>query len=671
MTLPAPVAAGRRAIAPCALLRRAILPALALLACLWAPEAGAVITPTNLIDGPDADIVSLGGAAMAPDGTGGVVYLKRIEENINGTVVHRVHVFVSRYANDQWYPAQQVDVGQHFESSFPAIAAGEGGRLVVVWVNHYSSTTDGLFAASMEPGSTGFRATVPVDLNIGQATGTYPSVAMDAAGTALVVYRVVTAVSGPSRPEIPPGYVLAEIRMARFDGEFWSGFGLPINRNPAQAMVAPTEANSPRVAIDLTGQGLVAWQEPDDNFINRIYARRIFGTVPGNILQVSPSSYHGHPLNGAADELAVDVGGFGEGAVAYRQQPAPGSGFSRPRVFLSQIPTTFDPSGQNFKPARMVDGAGEEGPFGPIGPLSVAVDGKGGFDVGYGSGAESLDVSGSEATLGKPVRLDEGGSVIPGNPVLTRAENGALAAAWRIEQQGAGAVGVLERRADGTPNREVISAPGGGAVRQLQLGASGRGDALLAFLQGEGANTQVAALTVRAPPGEFVAETPSNWVSSSRIPIEWEVPVGGAIRLNYTLLVDDQQVVEGLTEPRYTLRGSQVGNGVHTVEIEATDALGQVVDSVPATLKVERTPPKIAVHMHGASVTVRISDVPKGQSPGLARGSVKVAFGNGHAVHGRATVRYRYSGAGTYTIVVSAADKAGNRRTLRKRVHVP
>ena len=50
-----------------------------------------------------------------------------------------------------------VDSGEKFESSFPAIAAGEGGRLVVVWVNHYSSTTDGLFSATLDPGSAGFQ----------------------------------------------------------------------------------------------------------------------------------------------------------------------------------------------------------------------------------------------------------------------------------------------------------------------------------------------------------------------------------------------------------------------------------------------------------------------------------------------------------------------------------
>ena len=111
---------------------------------------------------------------------------------------------------------------------------------------------------------------------------------MNLSGQALVVYRVITAVSGPSTPEIPPGYVDAEIRMAHFNGEYWSSFGQPINRDPAQPMLPPTAANSPKVAIDLTGEGLVAWQEPDDSFVNRIYARRIFGMVPGNILAGQP-----------------------------------------------------------------------------------------------------------------------------------------------------------------------------------------------------------------------------------------------------------------------------------------------------------------------------------------------------------------------------------------------
>jgi hypothetical protein len=627
-----------------------------------APRADALISPLTTIDGPSSGIVELGGVAMASDGSGGIVYRKRVEG--------RAHIFAALYSGGQWGPAQRVDVGQPFESSFPAIAAGEGGRLVVVWTNHYSSTTDGLFSAALEPGSTGFQPPVPIDLDIGEATGTYPSVAMNLSGQALVAYRVITAVSGPSTPEIPPGYVDAEIRMARFDGEYWSSFGLPINRNPAQPMLTPTAANSPKVAIDLTGQGLVAWQEPDNSFVNRVYARRIFGMVPGNILQVSPSTYAGDPLNGPADEFALDVSGFGEGAVAWRQQPAPGSGFTRPRVFLSEIPSSFDPHGSAFAPARIVDGGGGEGLAGPIGPLSMAVDGEGDFDVGFGSGVSSLDARGTETTLSAPVRLDEANSDVAGDPVLTRADNGALAAAWKVDEHGAGAVAVLERRADGTPNRALVAAPGGGAVHQLDLGASHHGDALIGFLQGDGANTKIAAVVVRAPPGEFVLDTPATWVNAKRVPLQWETPLAGAGQLTYSVLVDDREVAENLTSTETTLSGSEISDGVHTIQVEATDSLGQVVDSVPATLKVDRTPPHVSVRVRGDSVTVRISDLPKGESSGVDAGSVSVRFGDGRSGGGRTRFTHRYKRGGSYTITVAAADNAGNSTTVHRRVTV-
>ena len=644
------------------MLRALTLPLVLAALLIAAPTANALIEPVTPIDGPSAEIVELGGVAMAADGTGGLVYRKRVEG--------RAHIFAAQYVNGKWGAPQRVDVGEAFESSFPAIAAGEGGRLVVVWTNHYSSTTDGLFSAALEPGSTGFQPPVPGDLDIGQATGTYPSVAMNLSGQALVAYRVITAVSGPSTPEIPPGYVKAEIRMARFDGEYWSSFGQPLNRNLAQPMLTPTAANSPRVAIDLTGQGLLAWQEPDDGFVNRIYARRIFGMVPGNILQVSPSTYNGDPLNGPADELALDVDGFGEGAVAYRQQPAPGSGFTRPRVFVSEIPSSFDPHGSVFAPARIVDGGGAEGPAGPLGPVSVAVDTQGDFDAGFGSGTQSFDASGTETGVSAPVRLDDGLSGAAGDPVLTRADNGALAAAWKVEEHGAGAVAVLERRADGTPNRQLVSAPHGGAVHQLDLGGSHHGDALIAFLQGDGANTQIAALAVRAPPGEFVLDTPATWVNDTHIPLQWETPLAGAGKLTYSVLVDDREVAENLTGTETVLTPAEVSNGVHTLQVEATDSLGQVVDSEPSTLKVDRAPPRVRVRVRDSSVTVRVSDGPKGESPGVEAGSVRISFGDRRSAHGRAKVTHRYALRGYYTITVTASDNAGNHVSFHRRVSV-
>jgi PKD domain len=300
----------------------------------------------------------------------------------------------------------------------------------------------------------------------------------------------------------------------------------------------------------------------------------------------------------------------------------------------------------------------------------MAVDAEGDFDVGFGSGVGSFDARGNETEVSTPVRLDEGNSSVAGEPVLTRADNGALAAAWKVEEHGAGAVAVLERRADGTPNRQLVSAPHGGAVHQLELGGSHHGDALIAFLQGDGANTQIAALAVRAPPGEFVLDTPATWVNDTHIPLQWETPLAGAGTLTYSVLVDDREVAENLTGVETVLTPAEVPNGVHTIQVEATDSLGQVVDSEPSTLKVDRKAPTVRVRVRGSSVAVRVSDGPKGESSGVDAGTVHVSFGDRHSESGRAKATHRYKAGGSYTITVTASDYAGNKVTTRRRVSV-
>src|SRR5580658_9690558 len=80
-----------------------------------AGRAQAVILPATTIDGPSQEIVSFGGVAMAEDGSGGLVYLKKVE----GVP----HVFVSRYIGGHWLAPIRVDTGQQFAASSPRIGA--------------------------------------------------------------------------------------------------------------------------------------------------------------------------------------------------------------------------------------------------------------------------------------------------------------------------------------------------------------------------------------------------------------------------------------------------------------------------------------------------------------------------------------------------------------------
>jgi hypothetical protein len=83
--------------------------AILLVVLLAAPTAHAAISETQTIDGPSPDVLDVGGVAMAEDGTGGIVYRKRVDG--------RAHVFAAQFVNGAWRAPQRVDVGQAFDSS--------------------------------------------------------------------------------------------------------------------------------------------------------------------------------------------------------------------------------------------------------------------------------------------------------------------------------------------------------------------------------------------------------------------------------------------------------------------------------------------------------------------------------------------------------------------------
>ena len=108
-----------------------------ILACLLLPAtAAASISAVTPIDGPSGDIVDFGGTAMASDGTGGIVYRKRAEG--------RTHIFAAQFDGSRWRAPQRVDGGQRFDSSWPVIGAGNGGRLVVAWVQEFGPASDSM-----------------------------------------------------------------------------------------------------------------------------------------------------------------------------------------------------------------------------------------------------------------------------------------------------------------------------------------------------------------------------------------------------------------------------------------------------------------------------------------------------------------------------------------------
>ncbi|HEU4737433.1 MAG TPA: hypothetical protein VFS48_10465 [Solirubrobacterales bacterium] len=651
--------------------RLPLRPPLGLLACallvVLPATASAVVSEVQAIDGPSADVVDVADAAMSEDGSGGVVYLKRVDG--------RRHVFATQFSGGTWRSPQRVDVGQAFDSSWARIGAGDGGRLVVTWVQEFGVESDRMYSATLDPGATGFQAPVPVDLNVGEATSTFPDLAMNRGGQAYLVYRVVTDTS----PSNPQGYIGADVRVARYSGRLWSVLGTPVDRNIATPVRAPNEENAPEIGVDVQGQAVVAWQEPDDEFVDRVWARRVFGTSVGIPLLVSPSSWGDAPLRGPADAFSLDVAGFGQAAIAVRQQPGQASQLDAPRVLVNEIPDVFSEHAGTFLGAQLVDGGAQAG----LGAPSVAVDPRGLFIAAFGSGATTLLGSGDDASV-KPVgRLDTGASSVAGEPSVDLAETGAAVSAWQELRGNAGLIGIQERRADRVVEPTELSAPRGGSVGRLAMGGSGLGDAIVAWQQGSGANAQIAAAVVDAPPDPFLVLLPSGWKRKRKIPIAWDKTLNAIGGVRYSVSVDDEPVIENLRRLHARLTPDQIEDGRHQIQIFATDNAGQETGSRIGRVLVDRTAPAVKIKRRGRRLTVIVSDTKA--ASGLRRGSVRVSFGDGRRAGASASasrekkskrgsasvkIRHAYDGAGSFALRVRARDRAGNATLLKRKVRV-
>jgi hypothetical protein len=665
-----------RAVAP----RVAAL--LALAAALPSPAAG-IVRPAVTIDGPSSDILSLGGVAMAPDGTGGLVYLKRDQGE--------PHVFVSRFVGGQWQAPQRLDTALPFDSRWPQIGAGDGGRLVVVWAQSFAKDPNNvplrrLYSATVKPGSTGFGSQIAFDSNLHNSNATgdaavsqlYPALSMNAAGQAYVVYRVVTNSCASNSCGISsqgtfyrPGDAFADFRLARFNGETWSVLG-SINRNTAFSVRPGTANNSPQVTIDAAGHGVVSFQEPDGTGFDRIWARRLFGTAIGHILLASPQALAFLPVNGDADAFSLAGASAGAAVVAYRQQTAPGSVYSAPHVFANSLPSSSKQNAGEFAGALTIDGGA-----GGLGAPAVAVSEPGSFRAAF-AGDNALQLAAGDAvSVGSVQPLDPvTGADRPG---VTIGPGGSTVSAWDATDGAGQPLVAVEEDVDNQPARAHVSATVGGAIADLTLVGSGRGDAIVAFRQGQGGDSQIAAAVVDAPPSSFAASAPAKWERPGSAAFSWAPALHPLGPVSYTPVVDGVPTGPAQTATSYRLDPRGLQSGVYSVGVIATDDAGQQTLSLDARLRVDGDPPKATVIRHGRDVIVRVSDGPPGWTSGVDGARTSVRFGDsartarvhwGRRPQAVAFLRHRYSRSGRFTIRVRARDNAGNAMSVAIPVRV-
>ena len=591
---------------------------------LLAPVAHAVILPAITIDGPSEEIVGFGGVAMAEDGTGGVVYLKRSE----GVV----HVYVSRYVAGHWLTPIRVDTEEPFAGSWPQIGAANGGELIVVWATPYatSPTTERpvyeLLGAELGPGGESFGRAIIVDRDIEEATGTNPDLAVSPNGQADVVYRVVST-SRVGSVALRPGDVPESVRVAHFDGLRWAGLGA-VNRDGSLDMRPPTASNAPRVAIGPTGNGVVVWQEPELNGIARIWGRRVFGTSLDYVMPATATTYNGAPITDDAEAPAVAFSKLGQAELAYRQPVGAASPLPGPRVFLNILPDGESQSGAEFAGAGVLDEAVLGGKAAFVGPPSIDIDEHQDMRVVYDSNGVARLVLGNDrgpagsVTLGPPVVGAEPDAVSILNP-----EGGGVSAWPSSYAGGQPAVAVREDFPEGAAQTALVAGGAGGEVGELSVGRSGLGDALVAFRQGPFGDAAIVVASATAPPAllPFVITLPKGWVRPAQAKVSWLAAPTGAGPLSYRVVVDGHVKPTGTGGFSASIDTRGLSSGRHRVQVLAVDRDGQSTLSAPSTLLLDSVPPAVRINRAGGGSTVRVrvsdafSGVDDGRRPGQLR----------------------------------------------------
>jgi hypothetical protein len=631
-----------------------IRPALAALLLVFALSANAraAVLPAVTIDGPDPAIGALGGVAMAQDGSGGVVYQRAVDG--------RQHVFAAQFVNGRWGAPQRVDTSLPFDSAWPRIGAANGGRLVVVWAQQTAEGANSLYSAVLDRGATSFLPPTLIDFKLGLFTAVYPSLAMDDAGNALVAYRAVDELQSP---DLPDGYVNGEVRVARFNGSRWQRLGVPANRNRAAPQETPTADNAPQVAIDATGNGAVTWQEPDDSFVSRVWARRIFGTRFGIALAASPLTVDGQLNAGAADRPAIAETPLGRVVVGFRQLPDARNRSAAPQLLVNQLDESTVADAGAFSGPQLVGDAGDS-------PASVDVDTDDTI-VGYSQAGQSM--LGFAPDLPGPVAVRQSDQIAlaapPPGVVAGVAGRKVLASA---SDSGGGEVLVSEFDGNALAEREPVSTSPGGPIRELATAGSGLGDALVAFAQGVDNDRQIAVSVVDSAPAPFLLTLPVGWTHARRPVLSWEAAGNALGQVVYTVSIDGRRIARtrGLT---WRLREGAIDQGQHTVKVVATDPQGQDTAADPGAYALDRAPPVVHVTVRKRTATVTVDDGHGARASGIETDTSSVTDWGDDATTDAFTKRatHRFTRAGTFKVEVSATDAAHNRivvdRTIRVR----
>jgi hypothetical protein len=576
---------------------------------------------------------------MARDGTGGVVYLKRV----GGTQ----HVFVSRLVGS-FEPPEQVDAGLAGPSSQPVIAAGNGGLLLVAFIN-------GGELYVVDRGGSGVGYSAPIPLAAGAAN---PAIAITNLGKAYLAFTV----SGAGGHDVRCAYY--------YQGD-WSLESAPLDAVPADD--AGSGAGRPAVAASGDGVGIVAWGEA-----GHVFTRRVWATAPSIVYeQADPPALGGWSEVSSSVPVVATGGNSSFVAVAFREAFANG-GQQQSRVLLRRL------HGSAYDGVAFADGLSTPGGGSADQPQ---------VEVGeYGQGFVTAEWNSSHQLIATPLAGNENPGAatqvdsLPNSsaPFAVPASAGYRSAliAWQ-ENPVVGRPEIRARFFDGSTlgPEQVLSTPTMGPTDGADgLVAAGdiAADVATAWVQGQAGSRSIVVAQLYQPPGSFHALTAFRYVRTAQPTLSWSPSreFWGPVR--YEVTVGGTPVGQTTGTSLRVPPTVPLGQGRYRWRVTATNPAGLTESDGSATVFVDTIPPQVQVKLSGRRTVgsrlllrVRSSDavgIPGADASGVKE--IRVKWGDGTSNRVQKSKRHVYSAARRYKITVNVTDRAGNKTTFVLKIRI-
>ena len=599
--------------------------------------------PPTVIDGPSAAIAGLDGLSIARDGTGGLVYSKAVS-GIS-------HVFVSALVGGSFESPQEVDAALGGPSSQPVIAAGNGGVLLIGFINGGQ-----LYVVDRASSTAPFGS--PDALAAGASN---PSLEMTNFGKGYLAFTVADGAGN-------------DVRAAYYAGGTWALESAPLNATPADD--AGTGSGAPKVAAAGDGVAIVAWGEG-----GHIFTRRVWGTAPSVVDEQADVPSLSGCGEVSAGELAVAAGGDSSYADVAFEETLSCGGVRQSRVLVNRL------RGSEYDGVAPADGLSSPGAEGADRPDVAMTE----YGAGFVTSARQIsnDVVamdlGDNGAAGSVAQINSLAESSPPYAVPAIAGLFSDLIAW---QQSPGAAGPAEIRVRYEPRAAtlgpelVVSSPNQGpadAALGLAAGGDSGGDAAVAWVAGAGASTEIVIDQLYEPPGAAAQPKSLSYSRTAQPVLRWSPASAGWGPISYTVTIDGTSVAQTTAD---SIRvPAALRDGAHRWQITATNPAGLTHASKVARVFVDTVRPLLTVTESGSpaagspiALRLKYRDAPAaGLPPADASGvaQLTIRWGDGTVTRlkpGAHRVVHSYRRPGRYAITVIVADRAGNQTKVVRRL---